>query len=453
MLSFLYSVVGFILAIAVLVTVHEFGHYWVARRLGVKVLRFSVGFGKPIWKKVAGDDQIEYVVAAIPLGGYVKMLGEGDDEYTPEEAHRAFDNQKLWKRAAIVLAGPMINFLFAAIVYAGLNGYGFEAAKPFLGDIQKESVFYQAGLREGDELLYVDGKKFHYFNEHQLHVFNRALNRDEMKLNISRGGQEKEIIVDFSELTVKSYKPSFLSWEIGLRGLQPKALPIIGTIAEGFPAADSDLNVGDKIVSINDKPVSSWREIVNSISSADGGLMDIEVNRDGVSKWISIRPRSTERDGRIIRQVGISPEILPVSEDMIFYYRDSFGSSLSRALDQTWQMSVLTLRVLYKMIIGQASHKNISGPITIASIAGEALQLSWIYYLSILAAISISLGVMNLLPIPMLDGGHLLYYSIEALKGSPLSEKAMIIGQKIGLLLLACLMSLAFYNDIFRLFS
>jgi regulator of sigma E protease len=453
MLSFLYSVVGFILAIAVLVTVHEFGHYWVARRLGVKVLRFSVGFGKPLWKKVAGEDQIEYVIAAIPLGGYVKMLGEGDDEYTPEESGRAFDNQRLWKRAAIVLAGPMINFLFAAIVYAGLNSYGFEAAKPFLGNIQKESVLYQAGLREGDELLSVDGKKFNYFSEHQLHVFNRALKRDQMLLNISREGQEKEVVVDFSKLTVKSYKPSFLTREIGLQGVQPKALPVIGRIAEGFPAEDSDLKVGDEIVRINDKDVSSWRDIVNIISKADDGLMDLGVKRDGVVKWVSIRPRTIERDGVVIRQVGIAPEIVPVSEDMIFYYRDSFGSGAIRALDQTWQMSALTLRVLGKMITGQASHKNISGPITIASIAGEALQLSWFYYFSILAAISISLGVMNLLPVPMLDGGHLLYYSIEAIKGSPLSEKAMLVGQKIGLLLLACLMSLAFYNDIFRLFS
>lgn len=453
MLSFLYSIVGFILAIAVLVTVHEFGHYWVARRLGVKVLRFSVGFGKPLWRKVAGKDQTEYVVAAIPLGGYVKMLGEGDAEYSQAEASRAFDNQRLWKRAAIVLAGPMINFLFAVLVYAGLNNYGFQTAKPFLGNLQKESVLYQAGLREGDELLSVDGKKFHYFNEHQLHVFNRALNRDQMLLNISRQGQKKQINVDFSELTVKSYKPTFLAWEIGLQGVQPKALPIIGRIVKDFPAADSDLQVGDKVIRINEQLTSSWKDIVDIISTAEGGLMDIQIERAGVFKLVSIRPRVVSRDGQKIRQVGIAPEILPVDENMLFNYKYSLAGSFVRGLDQTWQMSVLTLRILVKMLIGQASHKNISGPITIASIAGDALQLSWIYYFSILAAISISLGVINLLPVPMLDGGHLLYYFIEAIKGSPVPEKAMLVGQKIGLLLLAGLMSLAFYNDIFRLLN
>ena len=450
-MTFLYSVVGFIIAIALLVTVHEFGHYWVARRLGVKVLRFSVGFGKPIWKKVAGKDQTEYVIAAIPLGGYVKMLGEGDDEYSEHEAGRAFDNQSLWKKTAIVSAGPLINFLFAILIYAGLNQYGFQAIKPIIGEIPESSIFYQSGVREGDLLVAVDEKKFNYFREHQLYVFNRALAKDQMKLNVIRQGVEEEFTVDFSDLSVKSYKPTFLSWEIGLESVRPKALPVIERLVPDFPAIKSGLEVGDKIVRINDIEIETWGDIVRTIGAADDSLMDIGILRDEKFEWISMRPKLVERDGQTIKQIGIAPSVLPIPDELLFRHVDDFSTSLSRATIQTWQMSTMIVRVLKQMIIGEASHENISGPITIASIAGEALQLSWMYYLSILAAISISLGVMNLLPVPMLDGGHLLYYAIEAIKGSPMSEQSMIVGQKIGLVLLAGLMSLAFYNDIFRL--
>ena len=452
-MPFLYSVIGFIVAIAVLVTVHEFGHYWVARRLGVKVLRFSVGFGKPLWKKIAGEDQVEYVIAAIPLGGYVKMLGEGDDEYTEAEAHRAFDNQPLWKRSAIVFAGPLINFIFAIIIYAGLNQYGFQAIKPIIGELPETSVLYQAGVRESDELISIDGKQYSYFGEHQLYVFNRALSRDSIDLKINRGGEQQEISVDFSKLSVKSYKPTFLAWEIGLQSVRAKALPIIDGLEEGFPAAAAGLKVGDKVVKINDETIESWQDIVRLISGAEEGLMDVGIEREGKFQWFSLRPKVVEREGKSVNLIGISPAVEPVSNELLFHHHDDFAASVSRSTTHTWQMSTMILRVLGKMLIGEASHENISGPITIASIAGEALQLSWVYYFSILAAISISLGVMNLLPVPMLDGGHLLYYAIEAIKGSPLSEQSMIVGQKIGLVLLAGLMSLAFYNDIFRLFS
>ena len=452
-MSIFYSIIGFIVAIAILVTVHEFGHYWVARRLGVKVLRFSVGFGKPLWKKVAGKDRIEYVIAAIPLGGYVKMLGEGDDEYTEAEAHRAFDNQSLWKRAAIVFAGPLINFIFAIFIYMGLNQYGIQTVQPIVGDIPDSSVFYQAGVRENDRLLAIDGKKFSYFQEHNLYVFNRALSRDAMDLIIERDGLEQNINVDFSKLTVKSYKPNFLAWEIGLRSVGPKALPVIAELSDDFPAIQAGLKEGDKIVKINDQSIESWADVVQNISGAEEGLMDIGIEREGNFKWVSLRPKVVERDGRTIKQIGIAPQVLPVSKDLFFTHQDTFSQSFNRAAVETWQMSTMIIRVLSKIITFEASHDNISGPLTIASVAGDALQHSLLYYLTILAAISISLGVMNLLPVPMLDGGHLLYYAIEAVKGSPVSEEVMIIGQKIGLVLLAGLMSLAFYNDIFRLLS
>ena len=450
-MSFIYSVIGFIIAIAILVTVHEFGHYWVARRLGVKVLRFSVCFGKPLWKKIAGNDQTEYVIAAIPLGGYVKMLGEGDDEYTAEEAHRAFDNQKLWKRAAIVFAGPLINFLFAILIYVGLNQYGFQAIQPIMGALPQSSILHQSGVREGDRLLSVDDKPFQYFREHELYLFNRALAKDVIQIAVEREGTEQECTVDFSELQVRSFKPTFINREIGLQSVMPKALPIVARLEAEFPAEQAGLKIGDEIVGINDVEVNSWAGIVREIGNAEQGLMDIAVKRNDELKLFSLRPKLIERNGQSVQVIGIGPEVLPVPEELLFKHQYSGSENFTRSVNETWQMSTMILRVLKKMIIGEASHENISGPITIASVAGQALQLSLVYYLSILAAISISLGVMNLLPVPMLDGGHLLYYMIEAVKGSPLSEQAMIIGQKIGLVLLAGLMSLAFYNDILRL--
>jgi len=431
--------------ITILVTVHEFGHYWVAKRMGVKVLRFSVGFGKPLKKWIAGKDNTEYVIAAIPLGGYVKMMGEGDKDFSEAESHRAFDRQKLWKRACIVAAGPMINFLFAILIYTGLNMYGFNTIKPVLGDLPETSVLFKAGVRSGDELISIDGKEITYFDEHNLHIFNKALKQGEMQLLLSRDSKQESVNVDFSELKVRNYKPSFLGYEIGLVPVRAKALPYVEKLSEGFPAQLAGLLEGDQIIRINDEKTPAWKDVVTAIQQADSGLMDIGVIRGGVYKVVSLRPKSVEYQGKLVNQIGVYPRVNPVSDEFLFYHQYSGLHALTHGVSQTWDMSILTLRMLWKMLVGQASYKNVSGPVSIASFAGEALQVSWSYYLTILAVISISLGVMNLLPIPMLDGGHLLYYVTEAIKGSPVSEKAMLV--------VGALMSLAFYNDIFRLLS
>jgi len=312
---------------------------------------------------------------------------------------------------------------------------------------------HQAGVRSGDSILSIDGKKVNYFVEHNLHIFNTALKRDAMSLLVERDSRQESIDVDFSELKVRNFKPSFLTYEIGLLPVRPTALNVIDKLVTEFPAEQAGLQVGDEIVRINGELVDSWLKVVTSIKSAGDGLMDIGVSREGAYKVFSLRPRVIERNGKFINQIGIYPKAKPISDDLKFHYSYSSGAAFGSAVSQTWDMSALTLRMLWKMLVGQASYKNISGPVSIASFTGEALQISWEYYLSILAVISISLAVMNLLPIPMLDGGHLLYYAVEAVTGKPVSEKAMLIGQKIGLLFLACLMSLAFYNDIFRLIS
>jgi len=451
--EFLYSVIGFLIAIAILVTIHEFGHYWVAKKLGVKILRFSVGFGKPLWKKVAGVDQTEYTLGAIPLGGYVKMLGEEDDEYSPEEADRAFNNQALWKRSAIVFAGPAINFLFAIIVYAGLMWTGAEGLRPVVGDIPETSIMAKAGLKSGDEIVTIDGKQSHYFGEHRLHVFNKVLKGDSLEVTVLRDGNSVDLNADLSDVSVRTLSPTFMSHKIGLHGVRPKPLTEMARIVEGSPAEKAGLLVGDRIVKINDQDTPTWDAIVEIIQASEGRELTLSLSGEGGDRQLSLTPELVSVGNTQVPRVGIGPKAEPIPEE--FFVKHHYGAvdGIVKAVTETWNMSVVTLRMFGKMLTMQASHKNISGPITIAQVAGDAIQVSLPYFLNILAVISISLGVINLLPIPMLDGGHLLYYAIEAITRKPVSERIQIAGQKIGLFLLACLMSLAFYNDIFRLLS
>jgi len=269
-MGFLYSLIGFLIAIAVLVTVHEFGHYYVAKKLGVKILRFSVGFGAPLWKKVAGADNTEYTIAAIPLGGYVKMLGEEDDEYAPEDAHRAFNNQSLWKRAAIVFAGPAINFIFAIVIYAGLMWTGVEGLKPIVGDIPAESVMAKSGLKSGDEIQSIDGKSANYFGEHRLYVFNKVLKQNSIDVAVLREGQPVNVKADLSGISVRTLSPSFMSHRIGLHGVRPKALAEVGRVVEGSPADKAGLLVDDKLAVINGVSVDSWQSAVEAIQASNG---------------------------------------------------------------------------------------------------------------------------------------------------------------------------------------
>ncbi len=450
-MGFLYSLIGFLIAIAVLVTVHEFGHYYVAKKLGVKILRFSVGFGAPLWKKVAGADNTEYTIAAIPLGGYVKMLGEEDDEYAPEDAHRAFNNQSLWKRAAIVFAGPAINFIFAIVIYAGLMWTGVEGLKPIVGDIPAESVMAKSGLKSGDEIQSIDGKSANYFGEHRLYVFNKVLKQNSIDVAVLREGQPVNVKADLSGISVRTLSPSFMSHRIGLHGVRPKALAEVGRVVEGSPADKAGLLVDDKLAVINGVSVDSWQSAVEAIQASNGQPLSMSLIRQGQEVDIALTPEIVTVGENRIPRVGIGAKVEPIPEEFFKDYRYGLFSGFAKAVEDTWNMSVVSLRMFGKMLTMQASPKNISGPITIAQVAGDAIQVSLPYFLNILAMISISLGVINLLPIPMLDGGHLLYYAVEAATGKPVSEGVQLIGQKIGLFFIASLMCLAFYNDIFRL--
>ena len=454
-MGFLYSVVGFLIAISVLVAVHEFGHFWVARKLGVKVLRYSIGFGKPLWKKVAGEDQIEYVIAAIPLGGYVKMLGEGSqaDPVDPSERHRAFDNQPIWKRSLIVLAGPGINFLFAILVLMALGLGTEQRVIPVFGDIPENSTLASAGIKAGDTFLAVDGKPAEYLMQHELYVFNKVLSGSDIEITVKNQDDTTTHRIVTKDVPIYEISPAGLMYQLGFVPVAPPATAEIARVQDDSPAAAAGLLAGDKIVAIGDHKVTAWRELTDLIAPSAGQPLAIRVERDGTILSFDVTPQGVDLNGQQIGRIGVAAARVPYADDQLVNVRRSVLEALVYGTNKTWEMSTLTLRMLWKMVTLQVSHKNINGPITIADVSGQALQIGFDTYLYVLAVISISLGVMNLLPIPMLDGGHLLMYAIELVAGQNAAERAFAVGQRLGVLLLICLMSLAFYNDIFRLLN
>lgn len=453
-MGFIYSLVGFLIAISVLVAVHEFGHFWVARKLGVKVLRFSVGFGKPLWKKVAGDDQIEYVIGAIPLGGYVKMLGDGGDEpIDPSERHRAFDNQPIWKRSLIVLAGPGINFLFAIILFMFLGMSAQEQIVPVFGQFSESTAVAKAGVMPGDTLVEIDGKSVRYMFEHNLYIFNKALSGKSVELLIEQSGVQKKVTVETKGIPIYNIDPASMMRQLGLVPILPPSTTNISYVLDGSPAANAGLKVGDQFVSIDNKRIETWGDLVDIVAPSAGKELEVGLSRDGVLLSMNVTPKAKDVDGLQIGILGVSAAYGDYQDSQIVRFTRSPIEATLHATQHTWQMSIVTLRMLGKMLTGKVSAKNVSGPITIADVAGQAIQISWQSYIYVIAAISISLGVMNLLPIPMLDGGHILMYAVEIVAGKSVAEKIFVVGQKIGILLLLSLMSLAFYNDIFRLLN
>ncbi len=454
-MGFLYSIIGFLIAIGILVAVHEFGHYWVARKLGVKVLRFSVGFGKPLWKKVAGPDKTEYVIAAIPLGGYVKMLGENDPDnpVANEESHRAFDNQPIWKRSLIILAGPGINFLFAILLFSILGLQSVERIAPVFGESPVASAVGQAGIKSGDRLLAVDGRPVDYLAHQQLYIMNKVLQGNAIELDVLSGGSQRRVEVQTSNIPIYNINPRSMMYQLGIIPELPTLSSEIDDVVPESPAALAGIQAGDAVVAISGTPVNSWGDLANQISPNAGKELLIDIERSGQRLQLAITPMEKEFNGEKIGIIGVKPKPVEFLPEQIVLVDRSVWGAFTEAVDQTWQMSSVTLRMLGKMLTLQVSHKNVNGPITIANVAGKAIQVGLDYYLHILAVISISLGVMNLLPIPMLDGGHLLMNAIESVAGKRAAENFFAVGQRFGVAILLCFMGLAFYNDIFKLLN
>jgi regulator of sigma E protease len=453
-MSLLNTVVAFIVALGVLIVVHEYGHYLVARLCGVKVLRFSVGFGRPLalWRR--GRDRTEWVIAAIPFGGYVKMLDEREGPVAPEEAHRAFNRQNVWRRTAIVIAGPLFNLAFAVLVYAGLFMYGLPEARPVLGEPPAGTVAAAAGLKSGDTVRAVQGEAIETWQELRWRVLQAALQRETLSVELlTERGHIAEAKLDLSAYPADEVEADALE-RVGLRLYRPRLEPVVGQVVGGSPAERAGLAPADRIVRAGDRPIDSWESLVTEIRAHPEKPLALLVERNGATLAIELVPESVASGETRIGRIGAAPFIPPAhAEKMLITVQHGVLGSFAKALAKTWDISIFSLKMLGRMLMGQVSWKHLSGPVTIADFAGQSAQAGWISYLTFLALISISLGVLNLLPIPLLDGGHLMYYAIEIVKGSPVSERAMELGQRVGLALLIVMMAFAFYNDLNRLLT
>ena len=453
-MNLLQTIAAFVVALGALVIVHEYGHYLVARLCGVKVLRFSIGFGLPLWKKRLGRDQTEWVVAAVPLGGYVKMLDEREGEVAPQELDRAFNRQSVWRRYAVVIAGPLANFLFAILLYWLLFMHGVQEARPVVAMPLPGTPAASAGFESGETIRAINGEPVASWQEVRWRMLQLALERQQVKVEvINRNNQLNWRTLDLSPFDAEQLEGDTLAL-IGLKLYRPDISPVIGQIVSGSVAEQAGLRPGDRILSANGTPIASWDALVELVRSHPGRELRLSYQRGGEHGELALVPEAVPQNGAAVGRIGAAAKLdRQAMDQLVTVVRYGAASALVKAVEKTWDTSVFSLRMLGRMLIGQVSWKNLSGPVTIADYAGQSAQLGLISYLSFLALISISLGVLNLLPIPLLDGGHLMYYTVEIFKGSPVSDRMMEIGQKLGLTLLLVLMAFAFYNDINRLIS
>ncbi len=452
------TLLAFVGAIVLLVVFHEFGHYWVARRCGVKVLRFSLGFGNVIYSKRFANSDTEWVISAVPLGGYVKMLDEREEEVAPEDLPYAFNRKPVLQRMAIVVAGPLANFLLAIVLYWGLFIHGVPGLKPTLGDVPQGTPAAIAQMQSGETILSINGETIPSWQELHWRLLNLALKQGDGQREISIEAQSASgtplfHLLDISGLEAKDLDSEFLD-KLGLHLYQPVVLPVIGNVAEDSVAQRAGLQQGDHILRANGAAMQRWMDVVEVIRAHPEQAVQLDVQRGALILQITVVPQAVAESGKTVGKIGAGPKVDEAAWQAMFI-EVSYGplEALTQSLRKTWETSVISLEMLGKMVMGEVSMKNLSGPITIADYAGQSAKMGVVAYLSFLALISISLGVLNLLPIPLLDGGHLLYYVAELVKGSPASELAWEIGQKIGIALLGTLMVFAIYNDINRLVS
>lgn len=455
MTSFIISVLAFVVAIGVLVTVHEFGHFIVARAMGIKVLRFSVGFGKPLYTWKRRGDSTEYVIAALPLGGYVKMLDEREGDVAPAELPLAFNRQPLQKRFAVVLAGPVFNLVFAVLAYWAIFMIGIPGIKPVVGEIRSGSIAATAGFVSQDLIVDVNGEPTPTWETAMLRLFEGVMRGDTVSVKVlTPTGQRRSLtlnIVDPRSLT----EPGKLLDGLGLSQWTPAIPPVIGQIADDGSARASGLKSGDRVVSVAGARVDSWQQLVKLLQVSPGKTLDMVIDRDGRSIPVKLKVGvQRAQDGKEIGHIGAAVRIPPdFGARLRAEQRYNPAVALWHAVKRTAGMCWLTLDAAGNMVIGNVSWHNLSGPIDIAQYAGYSAQSGLVPFLMFLAIVSISLGVLNLLPIPLLDGGHVLYYALELVKGSPVSQRTEIVGQRVGIALLLMLMFFAVYNDLSRLLS
>ena len=451
-MSLAITIIAFLVALGVLIIVHEYGHYAVARLCGVKVLRFSVGFGRPLITKRFAPEGTQWVIAALPFGGYVKMVDEREGEVRPQDLPFAFNRKSVWRRILIVAAGPAANLLLAVVLYWGLFMAGIPDARPVISAPEPGSVAAEAGLARGDTLLRIDGEPIEGWQEARWRLMQLAVGHAEARLEVlDSQGRLSEKTLDMRRFDLEELEGDPVA-KLGFRLYRPDA--VIGHTLPGSVAERSGLQRGDRVLQVDGKPIRSWDEFVIAVRGHPGVPIRLHIAGRAGQSDVTLVPERVEDRGHAIGRIGAEPLVDPAQMKSLFTeVRYAPAHALRFAAAKTWDTAVFSMEMIGKMLVGQVSWRNLSGPVTIADYAGQSAQAGWTAYLVFLAVISISLGVLNVLPIPLLDGGHLLYYVVEVFKGSPVSEKAMEIGQRVGLTVLLFLMVFAFYNDINRLFS
>ncbi len=448
--SALTNLLAFIAAISILVAVHEYGHYIVGRLAGMKVLRFSIGFGRPIWMWIAGKDKTEYCVSAIPLGGYVRFLDSREGPVDPEDEGRAFNHRPISARIVVLLAGPAFNFLFAIFAYWALLAGGVTLLVPAVGTVEPDSYAEEAGLRFGDKIVAVGNTETADWESTLVAILGEMVSDGRVPLTLEGdAGRQRIAVIDVGDDKTRLTEPGVLFDGLGFEPWQPPA--VVGELADGGAAEAAGLAVGDRITSIDNEPIRNFNDLRAVVGARANRQVTVEYVRDGRSVSVNAVLGEQDVDGEKRGLLGIA-----LSESIGEYYqRRTFTplESLAEAASKTWTSTLFTVQMLSRMVTGDVSIKNISGPINIAQFAGDSAQRGIRSFLGFLAIVSISLGVLNLLPIPVLDGGQIVYQVVEMIKGSPMTERAQILGQQAGILALLLLMSFAFYNDIARILS
>ncbi len=462
-MDFFWSLGSFVVALGILVTAHEYGHFWVARKCGVKVERFSVGFGKAIWRR-KGKDGTEYVLAMIPLGGYVKMLDERVEDVPEHMLGQAFNRKSVWQRIAIVSAGPIANFIFAIIALYFMFLIGVPSVKPIISDTIADSPASVIKVTEPSQVIAVDGKKVRDWEEVNLalvgHIGAQNLSITVASLAnltpVMNAEKDAALIGKTYQLDTKAWKfdPEKESpiTALGLKVYRPSLKPIVGAVIEGSAADQAQVKVGDTILSINDKPYGDWASFVALVQQSANKSLSLKIKRDGEILILPVTPKAEKNaEGKLVGLIGISPKSPKWPENMLIQMEYGIVGSALNAVDRTWQLTAVSVKTIAKLFTGDVSVKNLSGPISIAQGAGRSADYGLVRFLGFLALISISLGIINLMPVPVLDGGHLLFYFIEVVTGRPVPERVQEIGFKIGAVMLLLLMSVALFNDFSRL--
>jgi regulator of sigma E protease len=449
-LSALWSLLSFLIAIGILVTVHEYGHFIVARSLGVRVLRFSIGFGKPLWNWRRGET--EYVLAMLPLGGYVQMLDEREGPVEGHELHRAFNRQPVGRRIAIVAAGPVFNFLFAVLAYWLVFSIGIAGVKPIVGEVQPQGLAAQGGFHSGDLIVQVGEREVATWNTVLVALLDHSLAGERVQIAVvDEDGRPRQRELDFARSASGSDRSELID-NVGFAPLRPLLPAVIGTIERGSAAERAGLREGDRVVSMDGNAPRSWENWRDAIRANPERDLEVEVERDGRRIALAVRPDPVRENGEIFGRIGAGVHVPPdFAEELRAVERYAPGEGLAAAVARTRDVTMLTFSILGNMLVGNVGMSNLSGPVRIAQFAGDSADAGLVQFISFLALISISLGVLNLLPIPILDGGHLLFYLVEAVRRRPVSEAVQLAAQRVGIVLLVGIMLLAFYNDIVHL--